>query len=128
MIEGDAFRVVPVPMINPPQVPENQFHFAFVPRLPPFKFIVIEPPGQMTPGVKLTESGITDNVSTNTEILIHAVVLQVPSALTKYVVVTVGDTEIVVSLPIMLLPQAEEYQCQLPPFPKAPPEHVRLTI
>ena len=73
----------------PPQEPEYQFQLAAVPRLPPLIPRVVEPPVQIG-DVPVTDVAAVDLVFTVRIILIQVVVLHNPSALTKYVVVTVG--------------------------------------
>ena len=58
-------------------------------------------------------------------VLLHKVVLQTFSALTKYVVVIVGYEFNVAPEPSKLPPQEPEYQYQLAPEPKLPPVWVR---
>jgi hypothetical protein len=53
--------------------------------------------------------------------LAQAVVLQVPTALTKYVVADAGETVIDVPVPITALLQLPAYQFQVAPMPKEPP-------
>ncbi len=47
--------------------------------------------------------------------------LQVPSALTKYVVVELGETVILVPEPAEVPPHDDVYHLQLAPVPKLPP-------
>jgi hypothetical protein len=49
------------------------------------------------------------------------VLLQVPSALTKYVVVAVGDTVMLAPVPADVPPHDDVYHLQLAPVPKLPP-------
>jgi hypothetical protein len=49
------------------------------------------------------------------------VLLQVPSALTKYVVVAVGDTVMLAPVPADVPPHDDVYHFQLAPVPKLPP-------
>ena len=49
------------------------------------------------------------------------VLLQVPSALTKYVVVAVGDTVMLVPVPADVPPHDDVYHFQLAPVPRLPP-------
>jgi hypothetical protein len=54
------------------------------------------------------------------------VVLHVPTAATKYVVVEPGETEREDPVPTSVPPQLPEYQVQLAPTPKDPPDTVRV--
>jgi hypothetical protein len=49
------------------------------------------------------------------------VLLQVPSALTKYVVFAEGDTVMLEPVPIAVPPHDEVYHLQIAPTPKVPP-------
>lgn len=63
----------------------------------------------------------TGVVFTVTVTLAHKVVLQAPSARTKYVVVDEGDTLIAAPVPANVPPQLPVYHFQLAPVPKLPP-------
>ena len=68
----------------PPQEPEYHFHTApSVLRLPPVMLIVDEDPVQIEVGLDKAEVGTVDNGLTVIVVLIHNVVLHVPSALTQ---------------------------------------------
>jgi hypothetical protein len=54
------------------------------------------------------------------------VLSQLPSALTKYVVVPLGATLIVGPVPIETPPQLPEYQCHTAPEPSEPPVRLRV--
>ena len=125
--DGNLIILKPVPSRNPPQEPEYQYHFAPVPRLPPFKFKVIEPPGQITVGLAEIELACKEVIFTIKETLLQTVVLHVPSALTKYIVVVVGEIVIEEPFPITLLPHCPANHFQLPPFPRLPPEILNVT-
>jgi hypothetical protein len=58
---------------------------------------------------------------TVTVTLLQMVVLQVPSALTKYVIVFAGATEILAPVPIEVPEHEPLYHFQLAPAPKLPP-------
>ena len=66
-------------------------------------------------------------VFTVTVTLAQPVVLQVPSALTKYVVVAVGVTVMLAPVPTAVPPQLALYHLQLAPVPNEPPLTVSVT-
>jgi hypothetical protein len=113
----------------PPHVPEYHSHVAPVPREPPTSVRSTEVPLQIVVCVAVIEVGATEPVFTVIVTCAHAVVLHVPSALTKYVVVAAGVTfNVVVPLPIRVPPQLSEYQYQLAPDPSDPPDIVSVTF
>ena len=67
-------------------------------------------------------------VDTTTVTCAHAVLPHVPSALTKYVVVTVGETLMVVPLPTVVPEHVPLRHTQLAPEPSTPPITVRLVL
>lgn len=60
--------------------------------------------------------------------LAHAVVLHVPSALTKYVVVVFTGTVILAPVPIAVPPQLPVYHLHVAPVPNAPPCTVKVVV
>jgi hypothetical protein len=56
------------------------------------------------------------------------VLLQVPSALTKYVVVAVGDTVMLVPVPAEVPPHDDVYHFQLAPVPRLPPLMLKVVF
>jgi hypothetical protein len=56
------------------------------------------------------------------------VVLQEPSALTKYVVLTVGDTVMLAPVPANVPPHDDVYHFQLAPVPRLPPLTERVVF
>ena len=111
----------------PPQEVEYQFQLAPAPKVPPATDNMLRFPGQTVAGEPIAAAGVVDKLSTRIVILTQLVVLQVPSALTKYVVVVEGLTIIELPLPIAVpAPQPPEYQYQSAPVPKNPPEMDRV--
>ncbi len=80
----------------------------------------------MVVAVALTEPAGVESVLTVTVVLAQPVVLQVPIALTKYVVVLDGDTLIEFPVPTNVPPQLPLYQFHVAPVPKLPPVTVRV--
>ena len=72
----------PVLNAEPPQLPLYHFQLAPVPRLPPITLSVVLPPRQIVV-VPLIEVAGTEVSCTVTVMLLHIVLLQVPSARTK---------------------------------------------
>jgi hypothetical protein len=58
----------------------------------------------------------------------QVVVLQVPDARTKYVVVLPGETVMEVPVPAAVPPQLPVNHCQFAPVPNDPPETVRVVL
>ena len=67
-----------------------QFQTAPVPKLPPEMLNVVLEPLHTADGEAVIEEGSVDNKFTLIILETHAIVLHVPSALTQYVIVTVG--------------------------------------
>ena len=82
MDAGETEIEVPVPTNVPPQLPEYQFHTPPGPSEPPVNDKVVAP---LQMGLRLADALVAgvDNVLTVTATETQAVVLQVPSALTK---------------------------------------------
>jgi len=80
---GVTVRLAPVPMLEPPHESVNQFQAAAKPSEPPLTRTVTLFPEQRESSAAVTEVGATDNVCIKMVLLVQAVVLQVPSALTK---------------------------------------------
>ena len=91
VIKGLCKIYVPVAISVPPQIPEYQFQTAPALRLPPDKIKVVCVPGHIEDNVTETKPAGCEFVYTVTEILIQDVVLHVPSALTKYIVLIDGN-------------------------------------
>jgi hypothetical protein len=111
----------PVPTYVPPQLPEYHFQAAPVPNDPPCTHSVVLCPGQTGFALGEMPEAATESVFSVTVVLAHAVVLQVPSARTKYVVLAVGHTLIDEPLPRYVPPQLPEYHFQDAPVPSEPP-------
>lgn len=105
----------------PPQDTVYHTQFADVPKLPPVILRVEDASLQIYDGPAIALVGITDKLLTTTVTEAQYVVLHVPSALTKYVVVTLGVAVKEVSVPINPAPQDVEYQFQIPFVPSEPP-------
>lgn len=86
------------------------------------------PPEQMVVAVAEAEVGAVELVFTVIVTETQAVLLQVPSARTKYVVVVAGLTAMELPLPTDVPPQLPLYHCQLAPVPSEPPTTKRLVL
>lgn len=120
----------PVPTKVPPQDPEYHCQLAPEPSEPPTILSVDELPAQIGLGAAVALVAAVDPELTVTTTLTQAVVLHGPSALTKYDVVTAGDTEILdpepAKMPPETAPHPPEYQVQDAPEPSEPPATVRV--
>ena len=127
---GDTVNipVVLLAIIVPPHEPVNNCQLPAVPKEPPLTVSVLLPPEHNVEGVAVKDVGLVELVLTVIVTETQAVVLHVPTALTKYVVLTVGDTEkepvelLVTTVPV----QDPESNCQVAPLPKDPPLTVRV--
>jgi hypothetical protein len=115
-----------VPFDTPPHEPEYHFHIAPTPRLPPVRLSVDDAPLQIISGEEEAEVADVELVQTRTVLLTHEEVLQVPSTLTKYIKLTVGDTITGFPVPTCVPPQLPEYQCHLEFNPSTPPVSVSV--
>ena len=80
---GETVNAVPLPTDVPPHEPVYQYQSAPVPNEPPVSVSVTVVPEQIVDeGFAVIEVGEVDNVFTMIVIFTHAVVLQMPSALT----------------------------------------------
>ena len=77
-------------------------------------------------GVAVIEEGATETAPAVTVTCAHAVTLQLPSALTKYVVVVPGETLIEEPVPTGVPGQPPVYQCHDAPVPSEPPPTVNV--
>lgn len=111
----------PVPAIVPPQDAVYQFHVAPVPKEPPLTVKVTEDPKQTEDKLLIAVAGLLVSVTVTAK-LAHIVLLQVPSALTKYVVLADGDTVTEVPEPTLVPPQEPLYHFHVAPAPSVPPE------
>jgi hypothetical protein len=111
-----------VPADVPPQLPVYHFQLADVPRLPPLTLSVRLPPRQnVEEPEELIEIAGTDVSFTVIVMLLQMLLLQVPSARTKYVVVTTGLTVKVLPVPAETPPQLPLYHLQVAEVPNTPP-------
>jgi hypothetical protein len=117
---GDTVILVPVPDAEPPQDDVYHFQLAPVPKVPPLMLKVVFCPLQIVL-VPVIEVAGTDVSFTVTVTLLQMVLLHVPSALTKYVVVAVGDTVMLAPVPADVPPHDDVYHLQLAPVPRLPP-------
>lgn len=109
----------------PPHEALYHIHLAPVPALPPEKLRVFEIPGQAGDVPDIDDAAI-DKVLTVMVAETHVVVFDVPSALTKYVVVTFGEKDGDVPEPAVVPPHEPVYQYQFAPVPKLPPVNVNV--
>ena len=108
MTVGVTLKFAPladVPMVVPPVDTVYQLMLFPVEVALRFEFA----PTQIAAGDAVTLVGVAGSALTLTVKLAHEVVLHVPSARTKYVVVTVGDTVTEVPDPTEVPPQLPEY-------------------
>jgi hypothetical protein len=112
--------LAPVPADVPPHDDVYHFQLAPVPKLPPLTDRVVLLP-LFIKVVPLIEVAGTDVSCTVTVTLLQMVLLQVPSALAKYVVVAVGDTVMLAPVPAEVPPHDDVYHFQLAPVPRLPP-------
>ena len=111
-----------MPADVPPQLPVYHFQLADVPRLPPLTLSVRLPPRQnVEEPEELIEIAGTDVSFTVIVMLLQMLLLQVPSARTKYVVVTTGLTVKVLPVPAETPPQLPLYHLQVAEVPNTPP-------
>lgn len=124
---GLTVKELPLPTAVPPHEPLYHCQLAPVPKDPPVTDNVVLLPEQMVVAVADAEVGSVESEFTFTVTLWQEVMPQEPpSALTKYVVVVVGLTEIEVPLPSGVPPQETLYHCQLAPVSSEPPVSVKV--
>ena len=122
----DAPVPIEAPLAHPPAY---HFHEAPVPNDPPTTLIFVLPPKQIGDVVALALVGAVDNVFTVTTTDAQVVLLQSPSALTKYVVVTDGVTVIDEPVPIGApLAQPPAYHFHEAFVPNEPPVTLRSVL
>jgi hypothetical protein len=110
-----------VPTDVPPHEPLYHFQLPPVPKLPPFNVSVTDSPLQMVEAVPVTTVAGTEVSRTVMVTLWQAVLLHVPSAFTKYVVVDVGVTLKLLPLPTGVPVQLPLYHSHVAPVPNEPP-------
>jgi hypothetical protein len=120
--------LLPLPTAVPPQELLYHFQSALLPRLPPFTLRVTLEPLQTESAEAVMEEGAVEKVLTLMDLLVQAVVSQVPSARTKYVVVAEGVTLMLLPLPTAVPPQELLYHFQLALLPRPPPFTLRVTL
>jgi hypothetical protein len=110
-----------VPTNVPPQAPLYHFHVAPAPSEPPFTLKVVDVPRhiKLEPVMEVagTELSLTVTVTDLQTVLLH-----VPSARTKYVVVIAGDTVSKDPVVRIVPPQLPLYHFHEAPNPKLPPD------
>jgi hypothetical protein len=109
-----------------PQVPEYQYQSAPVSIVPPVILSIDDIPEHIDDCDEFKEADVIEFVLTVKVVLTHVVVLQMSSALTKYIVVDIGFLIIVLPEPSIVPPHSPEYHSQLPSLPVLPP--VRLMV
>ena len=120
--------LLPLPTAVPPQELLYHFQSALLPRLPPFTLRVTLEPLQTESAEAVMEVGAVEKVFTLMDLLAQAVVLQVPSARTKYVAVAEGVTLMLLPLPTAVPPQELLYHFQSALLPRLPPLTLRVTL
>ena len=128
------FEPDPVPTNVPPQLPEYHFHDPQEPNEPPLTVKVEVPPTGILAGLAVAEVGFVEFVQEDVTVTVtdaQAVVFP-PSALTKYVVVKVGETERLpfepVPVPTNVPPQLPEYHFHDAHDPNEPPLTVNVEV
>ena len=120
VVVGFATKGEPTLTIVPEQESAFQCHDEPDPRTPPDGVRLLESPLQMVTLEAEMPVGVVEFEYKGILILKHAVVLQVPIALTQYVVLTVGVLVIEVPVPVAPVPHEAEYQYQTAACPKTP--------
>ncbi len=110
-----------------PQAPLYHCHIAPAPNVPPLRFQVNLVPKQTVSG-PVIDVAISEVSLIVTVTLLQMEVLQEPSALTKYVVLAVGDTVMLVPVPEDVPPHDDVYHFQLAPVPRLPPLTERVVF
>lgn len=118
----------PVPTNVPLQEPVYQLYCAPVPNEPPVAVRVTLLPVHTEVDEAVMPVGAVEAVLTLMVTCAQVVVLQVPSARTKYVVVEEGLTVMEVPLPSGVPPQVPLYHCQVAPVPNEPPVTVKVEL
>lgn len=126
--DGDTEMLLPLPTSAPPQLPLYHCQLAAVPRLPPLTLRVDEAPLQMLIVVLFIDVAGLEAELVLIVMLWQAVVLQAPTAFTKYVVVDAGFTAMELPLPTAVPVQLPLNHCQLAPVPRLPPLTVRVVV
>ncbi len=117
--------LVPFPTFVPPQELEYHFQLALVPKEPPFTFNVEVFPKHIVVFPFMEVAGTELSLTMIVKFL-QIVLLQMPSALTKYVVVVLGFSVIDDPDPSKVPTQLLLYHFQLAPEPSWPP--LRLNV
>jgi hypothetical protein len=112
--------LVPLPIFVPPQELEYHFQLALVPKEPPFTFNVEVFPKHIVVFPFMEVAGTEVSLTVIVKFL-QIVLLQIPSALTKYVVVVLGFCVIDAPDPSKVPAQLLLYHFQLAPEPSWPP-------
>jgi len=110
-VDGETVMLFPAESAVPPHEPEYHFQEAEWPRLPPVNPSVVLCPRQMVEVPVIAVAG-TEESLTVTVTLRQMVLLQVPSALTKYVVVAAGATTKLLPVPTEVPPHEAVYHFQ----------------
>ena len=110
-----------------PQPPLYHCHKAPAPNVPPLRFQVNLVPKQTVSG-PVIDVAISEVSLIVTVTLLQMVLLQVPSALTKYVVLTDGATVMLAPVPANVPPHDVVYHFQLAPVPRLPPLTERVVF
>ena len=128
MVVGFTVSVSPLPAGEPPQVPVYQYQPAPVPNVPPVVTITELNPLIIVAGVAVNITELVETLFTVIVICSQEVVLHMPSALTKYSVVTVGLTEGAEPATSSVPPHEPLYQYQFAPDPELPPETPSVVV
>jgi hypothetical protein len=124
---GDTVIEAPEPAEVPPHEPVNHCAVAPVPAEPPLRVkVVLEPLQMVLEPVMLVGAVLKEFTVTNCEA--QAVVLQVPSYRTKYVVFEEGETEMEAPEPASVPPQDPVYHVAAAAVPAEPPDNVKVVL
>lgn len=113
--------LLPVAKAVPPHAPLYHFQLAPVPKVPPLTVNVVDAPKHISVD-PVIDAADNEESLTVTVTDLQTVLLQIPSALTKYVVVDAGETVSEVPVLSNVPPQLLPYHFQLAPVPKLPPD------
>jgi hypothetical protein len=97
---GVTTTLAPIPTEYDPQEYQYHFQYSVLPRLPPDKFRVADEPLQIIAGEAEAELAGVEFEQTVIVTLAQVVVLQVPSALTKYILSVVAV--IIIGFPLLI--------------------------
>lgn len=125
---GVTERLLPVPIEVPPHEPLYHLQTALLPREPPVIPSETLLPLHTVEELMVAAVGAVEELLTLMVLLTQTVLLQVPSARRKYVVVADGVTTMLVPEPTKVPPHEPEYHLQFALCPNVPPFADRVTL